>query len=180
MEETAAPDVDGDLVARLRRYVPPIALAWVIDEPERTWRTVDGTLCFADISGFTALSERLEGRGLRGAEELVDILNRVFGAMLDVAAARGGQMIKFGGDALLFLFDGDEHAARSAATAAEMHRQLRKAADEPTAFGRLHLSMSVGAASGEIHLFLVGAPHRELIIAGPVLDATIAATSDRP
>ncbi|MDQ3470001.1 MAG: AAA family ATPase, partial [Actinomycetota bacterium] len=179
MDETAAAratdSTDDIVVARLRRHVPEIAVRWVLDEPERTWRTVEGSLCFADISGFTALSERLEGRGRRGAEELVDTLNRVFGAMLDVAARRGGELLKFGGDALLFLFTGPGHATRAAATAAEMHRGLRRAADEPTAFGRLHLSMSVGVGSGEIHLFLVGDPHRELVLAGPVLDATIVA-----
>lgn len=162
-------------LARLRRHVPEVALSWLVDEPGRRWRAVDGTLCFADVSGFTALSERLESRGRRGAEELVDTLNRVFGAILDVAAGRGGELLKFGGDALLFLFHGPGHAPRAAATAASMHRELRRAASEVTAFGRLKLSMSIGVASGPIDLFLVGAPHRELVISGPVLDETIEA-----
>ena len=40
----------------------------------------DGTLVSADISGFTALSERLAGLGHEGAEELTDLLNRCFAA----------------------------------------------------------------------------------------------------
>ena len=39
----------------LHRHVPQLAVDWIRDEPERRWRVVDGTLCFADISGFTAL-----------------------------------------------------------------------------------------------------------------------------
>ena len=66
---------------------------WLAEEPDHRWRAVEGTLCFADVSGFTALSERLESRGRRGAEELVDTLNRVFGAILDVAAGRGGELL---------------------------------------------------------------------------------------
>src|SRR5829696_6628824 len=166
---------DFEVVTRLRRHVPDIALTWMAEDPHARARVVEGTLCFADVSGFTALSERLESRGRRGAEELVDTLNRVFGAILDVAAGRGGSLLKFGGDALLFLFDGPHHAPRAAATATAMHRELRRAADETTAFGRLKLSMSIGIASGDINLFLVGSTHRELVVTGPVLDATIEA-----
>ena len=50
-----------------------------------------------------ALCEMLE-QGRIGAEELVETLSRVFGAMLDTAAERGGQLLNFGADALLFLF----------------------------------------------------------------------------
>ena len=171
----ARPSDEIRVVARLRLHVPDVALVWMAEDPEARARIVEGTLCFADVSGFTALAERLEGRGRRGTEELIDTLNRVFGAILEIAADRGGSLLKFGGDALLFLFQGPDHALRAAATATAMHRELRRAANEKTAFGRLTLSMSVGMASGEIHLFLVGSTHRELVIAGPVLDATIVA-----
>ena len=38
-------------------------------------------------------------------------MNATFAALLDVAYAQGGGLLKFGGDALLLLYDGDEHAA---------------------------------------------------------------------
>ncbi len=161
----------------LRRHVADVAIEWMLDEPARRWRVVDGSLCFADISGFTALSERLAQRGRIGAEELVETLSGVFGGMLEVAADRGGQLLKFGGDALLFLFTGEGHAQNAAGAAVEMRRELRRAAGTPTSVGRLRLSMSVGIHSGDIHLFLVGAPTRELIVAGPAVAATIAAES---
>ena len=158
----------------LSRHVPPIALRWVQDSPEKTWHTIDGSLCFADISGFTALTERLTAHGRLGAEELVETLSGVFGTMLDVAAERGGQLLKFGGDALLLLFDGDAHARRAAGAAVEMRRALRSATGT-SAVGRLKLSMSVGIGSGEILFLLVGAPHRELVIVGPVVEQTLTA-----
>jgi class 3 adenylate cyclase len=71
---------------RLARHVPEIALRWLQEEPDRRHRTVDGSMVFADISGFTALSERLAARGRFGAEELVETLSRVFGLTLDAAA----------------------------------------------------------------------------------------------
>ena len=160
----------------LRRHIPELAIEWALDEPERLWQAIDGTLCFADISGFTALSEKLSRRGRIGGEELVETLSRVFGGMLDAARERDGMLLKFGGDALLFLFKGPDHALRAASTAVEMRQALRKAKEIPTSVGPLNLSMSVGIHSGQIHFFLVGSKHRELVLAGP--DASLAAATE--
>ena len=86
-------------------------------ESRAAWRVIDGSLCFADISGFTALAERLALRGASGGEELVETLSRVFAAMIDIAHDHGGMLLKFGGDALLLFFDGDDHARRAAGAA---------------------------------------------------------------
>ena len=160
----------------LRRHIPELAIEWALDAPDRLWQAVDGTLCFADISGFTALSEKLSRRGRIGGEELVETLSRVFGGMLDAARERDGMLLKFGGDALLFLFKGPDHAVRAASTAVEMRQALRKAREIPTSVGPLNLSMSVGLHSGRIHFFLVGSKHRELVLAGP--DASLAAATE--
>jgi class 3 adenylate cyclase/predicted ATPase len=159
----------------LRRHVPPLTLTWDDEAPGALWRVVDGTLVFADVSGFTALTEKLSRRGRIGAEEIVETLNRVFGPMLRIAASRGGELLKFGGDALLFLFRGDDHTEQACDAAVEMRAALREAAAVPTSVGRLSLQMSVGAHSGDIHLFLVGSPTRELLILGPGATATAQA-----
>jgi class 3 adenylate cyclase len=108
----------------VRRHVPRIVLTWDDEVPESLWRVIDGTLMFADISGFTALTEKLSKRGRIGAEEIVETLNRVFGGMLDMAFARGGDLLKFGGDALLLLFRGEDHAERACDAVLEMKRAL--------------------------------------------------------
>jgi class 3 adenylate cyclase len=149
----------------LQRYVPRVAVEW--DVSAQSWRELDGTLVFVDISGFTALSERLATHGRIGAEELTEVLGRVFGSMLDLAHARGGALLKFGGDALLILFIGTHHATGACAAAVEMRRELRRAAKWRTSVGTLGLKMSAGIHSGTIHLFRVGRSHTELIVAGP-------------
>ena len=154
----------------LRRHIPDLAIEWAKHEPERRWRAIEGSLCFADISGFTALAERLALRGRSGGEELVETLSRVFAAMIEITHDHGGMLLKFGGDALLLFFDGTDHARRAAGAAVEMRRALRKAAELPTSVGRLRLSMSVGIHSGDVHFFLVGSSHKELVVLGP--DAT--------
>ena len=153
--------------ASLDRYVPRIATDWDEDAPGRRWQELDATLCFVDISGFTSLSEKLARRGRIGAEELTGVLNYVFGNMLDLAYQQGGSLLKFGGDALLLLFTGFDHASRAASAAVEMRTALKAASDYKTSVGRVRLRMSVGIHSGPIHLFRVGESHQELVIAGP-------------
>ena len=74
----------------LRRHVPPLTLTWDGEAPGALTRTVDGTLVFADVSGFTELTERLSRRGRIGAEEIVETLNLVFGPMLHIAVPEAG------------------------------------------------------------------------------------------
>ncbi|MEA1903957.1 MAG: hypothetical protein U9N56_10555, partial [Actinomycetota bacterium] len=92
----------------LVRYVPRLSAEWELTSSE-PWQEIDGTLCYIDISGFTALSEKLARRGRIGAEELTEVLNYVFGKMMAVAYDRGGSLLKFGGDALLLMFTGTDH-----------------------------------------------------------------------
>jgi class 3 adenylate cyclase/tetratricopeptide (TPR) repeat protein len=164
----------GDTLARLAldAYVPRMAAEWDLDAPGALWREIDATCCFVDISGFTALSERLARRGRIGAEELTEVLNHVFSQMLEVAYSKRGALLKFGGDALLLAFQGEDHATLAAESAVAMRAALREARTLPTSVGRVNLRMSVGIHSGVFHLFRCGASHRELIIAGPAASAT--------
>ena len=63
-----------------------------------------GSLLFVDISGFTALSERLSQQGTHGLELLTEQLNRYFTLVIDTIHQHGGDVVKFAGDALLCLF----------------------------------------------------------------------------
>ncbi len=153
-------------------YVPRMGAEWDLDAPGEMWREVPATCCFVDISGFTALSERLERRGRIGAEELTVVLNHVFSRMLEIAYGKGGALLKFGGDALLLAFGGDNHARMAAEAAVAMRAALREARTLPTSVGRLNLRMSVGIHSGTFHLFRVGDSHQELLITGPAATTT--------
>lgn len=75
--------------------------------------------------------------------------------------------MKFGGDALLLLFEGEDHPTRAALSAAQMRTTLGKVGQITTSVGAIKLRMSVGVHSGPVHLFRVGDSHRELLIAGP-------------
>jgi predicted ATPase/GGDEF domain-containing protein len=158
----------------LAPYVPRIAGEWERDAPDQAWRCVDGTLVFVDISGFTALSERLARRGRIGAEELTDMLGRCFAELLSVAYHESGSLLKFGGDALLLLFDGAEHAERASRAALRMRTRMQGFGRLTSSVGAVRLRMSVGIHSGDLHLFRVGRSHKECIITGPGATQTVA------
>lgn len=158
--------------AILRPYLPRLAVEWLARHHDETFREIDGTMAFVDISGFTKLSERLARRGKVGAEELSETIGTCFQELLAVAYRAGGSLIKFGGDALLLLFRGPEHAARACAAAVGMRATLRTIGNVVTSGGRVRLRMSVGVHTGAFHFFLVGNEHRELIITGPAATRT--------
>ena len=158
----------------LRPYVPRLVVDWLRTAPAPTWREVDGSLAFVDISGFTKLTERLARKGRIGAEEMSDTLSATFSALLTVAYEDGAGLVKWGGDAVLLLFEGDDHAAHAARAAYRMRAALRDVGKLQTSAGKVVLRMSVGIHSGAFHFFLVGDPtlHRELLVSGPAASVT--------
>ena len=83
-------------------------------------------------------------------------------------------MLKFRGDALLLFFEGEDHAVRAARAALEMQRVIDTSGRTVSSVGPVELGMAVGVHSGPCHFFLVGATHRELIVAGPAATSTLA------
>jgi len=156
----------------LSPYVAALATRWLAETPEDRARILEGTLAFVDISGFTRLTEMLAGRGKAGAEELTGYLDASFAALLDLAYANGGELVKWGGDAVLLWYSGEEHAARAADAAWRMQRTMRRIGRLQTSAGRATLRMSVGIHSGTFHFFSVGSLHRELIVTGPAASLT--------
>src|SRR3954454_21513011 len=110
--------------SRLQPYIPRLTLEWLATEPDRIHRSVEGTVVFADISGFTALSEKLAKLGQIGAEEMSRAITSCFSDLLTVSYDEGGVLTTFGGDALLILFAGDDPAVRAVRPAHGMRRRL--------------------------------------------------------
>ncbi len=158
----------------LAPFVPQLVRSWLADDPDATHRVVDGTLAFIDISGFTQLTEQLTARGKVGAEELTDVLDTLFTELLEAARRDGAYLVKWGGDAVLLLFDGADHAVRAARAAHRMRARLNRFDKVRTPSGAVRLRMAVGIHTGRLTFFLVGDPavHRELIVGGPAATRT--------
>jgi class 3 adenylate cyclase/tetratricopeptide (TPR) repeat protein len=155
-------------------YLPRLVIDWLEESPEKRDRTVEGTVAFVDISGFTKLSEGLAKHGKIGAEELAATIGECFVALLEIAYEAGGRLLKFGGDALLLLFTGVDHEARACRTAYEMRSKLRKVGRMTVLGQRVTLRMSIGVHSGRFDFFLLGASHRELLVTGPAATTTVS------
>ncbi len=176
MEQTvvrgAAPGSGGDSEL-LRPYVPRLVIDWMRTTPDALHRELEATVVFVDISGFTALTERLAKKGKIGAELMRDTLDDIFKALLDEAYDWGAGLLKWGGDALLLLFDGPGHEARACRAAWEMQRTIDRVGRLHLSGGSLTLRMSVGIGTGRFHFFMTGSVHRELLIAGPAMSETL-------
>ena len=152
--------------APLGPFVPSLVADWLRDEPETRYRALDGTLVFADVSGFTRMTEMFAAIGKVGAEEMAGLIDTLFGHLVSAAYDYGAGVIKWGGDAVLLLFEGDEHVRRACRAAVEMQAVIRREGRLQTSRGPVRLRMSVGVHSGKLEFLLVGARCRELIVTG--------------
>ncbi len=173
-------------------HLPDYVVEYVLQDPSpgrAGGRFVEGTLLFADISGFTAMSEKLNQIGREGAEEITTIVNRTFNMMLTILRQHGGQLIKFGGDALLGLFperpfssgeSSPTHSSATRATQAALHMQaaMNEFAQTATSQGTFPLRMKVGVHTGQFFAAQLGSPQNmEYALFGQDVNATAATES---
>ena len=142
--------------------------------PNRT----KGAALFADISGFTPLTEALarELGPQRGAEELTRHLNSVYDVLIAELDAYGGSVVGFSGDAITCWFDGDT-GLRATACALIMQQAMKRFEHVAIPSGQtVTLAMKAAVATGKARRFLVGDPQIQLIdvLAGTVLDRLAA------
>src|SRR6476646_1933663 len=93
-----------------------------------------GTVLFADISGFTPLTEALV-RTLgprRGAEELARQLNEVYDAVITEVDRFGGSVIGFGGDAITCWFDDERRTTNDERRMANLGDELSSSVLRPS------------------------------------------------
>jgi adenylate cyclase len=147
-----------------------------------------GTFMFADVSGFTALSENLQQQaGDDGIDALTEIINDFFAKMLEILAKSNGTLLKFAGDALLIFFPAGgavEEAPLAIRTGLRMQREMR-ASFQPIRHAGLHdligdhdleLTMSIGICQGQLFEAVVGNDiQRDHVIQGDLPGFAMAA-----
>jgi class 3 adenylate cyclase/tetratricopeptide (TPR) repeat protein len=89
----------------LASYVPKLIQNRIIADPSPIEsplaEEIQAAMLFADISGFTLLTERLAEKGPTGVEALARILNEYFGQLINIIHDYGGDVVKFAGDAVI-------------------------------------------------------------------------------
>ncbi len=145
-----------------------------------------GAFLFADVSGFTALSETLQRHGGEaGAETLTLVINDYFSTMLEILAKSDGQLLKFAGDALLAFFPGEITDSSSKAIRTGLRMQRAMSRFQPIQTAELtqllgehdqRLSMSIGISHGQLLEAYVGnAMQRDHLIQGRLPGSAMAA-----
>lgn len=161
----------------LHTYIPQDrlrALACGQTLPDRT----AGSALFADISGFTALTESLrDALGSRqGAEELTKHLGIVYSALIAEVEKYDGSVISFAGDAVTCWFDGGEAAMSAVTCAFDMQSAMLAFSAFALPNGKTTaLSLKVCVATGHARRFVVGDPEISYIDA--LAGATVARTA---
>jgi class 3 adenylate cyclase/Tfp pilus assembly protein PilF len=168
----------------LYAYIPTDrrhALAHGSALPDRT----TGAALFADISGFTPLTEALllALGPQRGAEELTGWLNKIYDALVTQIESYRGSVISFSGDAMTCWFDDQapeyikphpstSSALRATACALAIQQTMQQFAqvDIPGA-GIVSLAIKVVVTTGPARRFLMGDPTIQLVdtLAGETL-----------
>jgi CheY-like chemotaxis protein len=160
----------GDTAAS---YVP-IDRRKALARGEELPQAVRGAALFADISGFTPLTESFARElGLqRGAEEVTRQVNRVHAVLTDAVHRYGGSVVGFGGDALTCWFDADD-GLRCVACAFAIQDSMSAFASI-TAPGGMSVSIGVkvAVAAGTAQRLLVGDSQIQVldVLGGRTLD----------
>lgn len=176
------------LARRLAAYLPMTVTRQILREslPQpgvMHWQRA-ATL-FADLSGFTAMSEALATDGPRGAETLNRRLLMTFTALISAIHDAGGAVSHFHGDAMMVYFsDTDGQAAGRALGCARFMQSLMLTSyseflDTPS--GRMRqtfaLTMRIGLGYGRCFETIVGELDgaMEFVLAGTAVDEAVAA-----
>ena len=134
-----------------KRYISPALVESIIAHPERLelgGEEVEATVLFADLEGFTSLSEGMP------PHDLVLLLNAYFTPMTRIILAHQGTMDKYIGDAIMALWGAPVHLpghARLACEAAlEMQAAMSSLQQEWQAQGWPPLKARLGIHSGPV------------------------------
>ena len=91
-------------------YLPAILIKKILEQKQSEKKNppinmpIKTVSLFADISGFTKLSESFSKKGRKGSEFLAFCLNRYMELLISIIGKNGGDIIKFAGDALLVIW----------------------------------------------------------------------------
>lgn len=140
------------------KYIPPDRRESLVRKKPLA-DLLTGAALFADISGFTTLTESLaRALGARqGAEELTRQLNRVYDALIHETDQFGGSIISFNGDAITCWFDGDSGTHRAVTCAFALQRVMKAFDLVQLPNGEsVPLAIKVAVANGSARRFLIG------------------------
>lgn len=147
--------------ANYGRFMPEYVVKQLLEDPDSfrlggVNQTI--TVLFADIRGFTSLSETEQ------PEKIVALLNRYFSAISEIIFGNGGTLDKYIGDGIMALFGAPTASpddARNAVKAAvEMQRKVAELNPQLKADGFAEIAIGVGLHTGVATVGYIGSELR--------------------
>lgn len=148
------------LKSTMSRYMDPgIADRLVAEGAEVLGgRSVEATVLFSDIRGFTTLTEQL------GAQGTVALLNEYFSLMVECIQREEGMLDKFIGDAVMAAFgiplNHEDDCDRAVRTAIAMIKSLEDWNRERRAHGRMTINIGIGLNTDTVVAGNIGSSKR--------------------
>lgn len=143
------------------RYVSPAVVEIISENPERLelgGEEVEATVLFADLEGFSLLSETMPPKNL------IRLLNEYFTPMTQIILAAEGTLDKYIGDAIMALWGAPvstpDHALKACQAALEMQAAMARLQAEWLARGLPQLNARLGLHSGSVVAGNVGSRER--------------------
>ena len=147
--------------ANYSRFMPEYVVKQLLDNPDSfrlggVNQTI--TVLFADIRGFTSLSEH------SNPEKIVGLLNRYFSAMSEIIFAHGGTLDKYIGDGMMALFGAPTatpaDALNAVKAAVTMQKRIVTLNNELRAEGFPAVQTGIGLHTGEATVGYIGSEKR--------------------
>jgi adenylate cyclase len=147
--------------ANYGRFLPEYVVKQILENPDSfklggVLQTI--TVLFADIRGFTRISEHAP------PEKIVHLLNKYFSAMTDIIFAHGGTLDKYLGDGLMALFGAPtatpKDAGNALSAAVAMQRRMMGINEELRAEGFAEIGVGMGLHTGEVTVGYIGSERR--------------------
>lgn len=116
------------------------------------------TMMFTDIKGFTSYSSKAK------PDQIQQMLNEYFDAMVEIVFRHGGTVDKFMGDGLMVFFGDPEsqpdHALRCVRAAIDMQRKVREIRERWVSEGKMPLQIRIGINTGQVIVGNMGSARR--------------------
>lgn len=129
-----------------------------IDELKLGGKRAVVTVLFADIRGFTSMSEKMS------AEEVSNILNEYFTEIEPIITKHNGIINKFIGDAVMAIFgepiSDKKHALNAVKCANDMLKKVRKLQHKWLEEGKPKIEIGIGVNTGEVFVGNIGSERR--------------------
>jgi class 3 adenylate cyclase len=144
-----ARELERNLLIRttLAKFVPQRVRELIEESPDASLlakRETDVTVLFADITGYTRLSARLDAGALDA------MVGRYFGAFLDEIVKHGGDVNETAGDGLMAIFHEGDHAHAALEAALAIHQradELNAVLADTVEPVRMHIGVNSGPAA---------------------------------